>query len=239
MNRLLTSVAATAFVIVTSSPALAGSATGYVIHGINGADLGADPGFPVDVSVNGDCALTELMFGDIAGPLKAKAPASYDIEIGAANIDVPCSNDPVIVANGLPLLFGQTATVIAHLNETGQPTASLFNNNVRELDDAARISVHHTAAAVPVDVIVEGVKTGTVTIEDLANGEQAVTKVPPGTYQLTINVANTDVTVFGPETYHLKEERSYFAYAVGTPENDTFQLLAFVIGTDDDNWDDD
>ena len=121
------------------------------------------------------------------------------------------------------------------------PTASKFTNDVRELDDKARVAVHHTAAAVPVDVIVQRGKKrkkGTLTIEDLANGQQAVAEVRPGRYKVSINVADTNTTVLGPAKVRFKEEVAHFIYAVGTPGS-TFQLLTLLIATDDDDDDDD
>ncbi|MDY6834084.1 MAG: hypothetical protein SVY53_04710, partial [Chloroflexota bacterium] len=70
----------------------------YVIHGINGSDLSLDPALPVDVLVNDSiCLLEGLTFQEVVGPV-ALDPGTYNIKIGLANSDNPCSNDPVIEA---------------------------------------------------------------------------------------------------------------------------------------------
>ena len=49
--------------VQTTEPMAPGTATVYVLHGIPGEDLGLDPELPVDVSVNGACALPGFTFG--------------------------------------------------------------------------------------------------------------------------------------------------------------------------------
>ena len=57
----------------------------YVVHGINGTDLGLSEALPVDVSLNGACALPGFTFGEIVGPLELPV-GSYDIAIGLAAV---------------------------------------------------------------------------------------------------------------------------------------------------------
>jgi len=46
----------------SSSPSNKGMATAYVVHGINGKDLGLAEALPVDVQVGDACALTGFQF---------------------------------------------------------------------------------------------------------------------------------------------------------------------------------
>ena len=119
----LYSLASLLLVSCWATPVLA-DATAYVVHGIPG-----DDGLPVDISVNGDCALTEFTFGTIAGPLSLPA-GSYDIAIRPANTDDPCSEDPLLTAPGVVLEDGVTYSIVAHLTADGVPTASVFVNDV-------------------------------------------------------------------------------------------------------------
>jgi len=219
----------------------AADANVFVIHGIPGEDLGLDADLPVDISVSGACALQGFTFGRIEGPIQLPAPATYKIEISLANSADPCGNDPVIKQD-VNLLWGQTATIIAHLTEFGEPTASAFGNNVRELDDEARVAVHHTAAAGPVDVKLRRVKSKkSIDIEDLANGDQVTAEIKPGGYVAKISPAGSRAPVFGPARIRLEERVASFLYAVGTPGS-TFDVLRLDIDTgnsgDDDDEDD-
>ena len=52
----------------------------YVVHGINGTDIGAGEALPVDVSVSGaGCVLEGVEFRDVEGPLTLD-PGTYDVE---------------------------------------------------------------------------------------------------------------------------------------------------------------
>ena len=230
-------LAAAALLTLPATAAQAADAKLFVIHGIPGDDLGLDADLPVDISVNGACALQGFTFGTIEGPIRLPAD-TYNVEIRLADPD-PCSGAVAVPSTPFPLSLGQTATIIAHLTGGGAPTASAFDNDVRELDDEARVSVHHTAAAGPVDVSLRRIKSRkSITIEDLANGEQVAAEVRPGRYRVAISPAGSATPVFGPARIRLGEEVASFFYAVGTPGT-TFDVLRLDIDTDDFGDDDD
>ncbi len=58
----------------------------YLIHGIPGRDIAdnVNPGFPVDILVDGNCLTRGLAFDSTSGPLTF-APGTYDIQISEAN----------------------------------------------------------------------------------------------------------------------------------------------------------
>ena len=109
----------------------------YVVHGIPGGDLGLAADLPVDVSVNGACALTGFTFGEIVGPLGFDA-GSYDIDIALANTDTPCANDPVLSAPGIQIEAGENYSIVAHLDEAvSRPVSSSTTSHRRS---SARVS---------------------------------------------------------------------------------------------------
>jgi hypothetical protein len=113
-----------ALAMISTAGADAHAANVRVAHGIPGQDLGADPALPVDVLVNDSiCLLEGFTFGEFAGPVEL-APGTYNIKISLASTPA-CSNPPVIEAD-VPFDAGEDATVIAHLSEAGDPTASKF-----------------------------------------------------------------------------------------------------------------
>jgi len=144
----------------------------FIVHGIPGQDVSPDldPALPVDVSVNGACALPGFKFGEIVGPLPLD-PGDYEIAISLANPDNPCSNDPVLGPITLPFEAGKAYSVVAHLTEAGGLTASLFTENIsRVKPPKARVIVHHTAAAPAVDISIVRGPVPTLVIEDFSNG---------------------------------------------------------------------
>jgi hypothetical protein len=198
----------------------------FVVHGIPGLDLGLDPALPVDVSVNGGCALPGFKFGEIVGALELPAD-SYDIAISLANEAAPCSEDPVIEANGLELEAGGSYSIVAHLTETGMPTATAFANDTWGNKFFAGVNVFHTAAAPRVDVKLQRGKSRywQRLLQDIGNGEAASSSFFRGKWKTSILPAGTQDTVFGPVDLKLQGNTVYLVYAVGSLGTGTFTLL--------------
>ncbi len=205
-------------------------ATVYVVHGIPGADLGLDPALPVDISVNGACALTAFPFGEIAGPLSLPA-GSYDIAIALANAEMPCGSEPVLQAT-VPFEAGENASVVAYLNTEGAPTAGKFTNDLDHLyASRLRVIAHHTANAPTVDIgfirqePVDG-RTSSRKLRDVSNGMQGDVDMRTGTWDITFRPGGDPYQQIGPITVPLDQQGAvYAAFAVGSLENDTFTVL--------------
>jgi hypothetical protein len=204
-----------------SMPAsMSGSMQGtvYVVHGINGLDLGPDETLPVDVSVNGACALTDFQFRDIAGPLMLDE-GSYDIKVSLAD-PTPCGGAVAIDAPGVFLPAGANVSIVAHLAEGGAPTATVFANDLTRNPGRAQLIPRHAADFGLVDIVFDGA----VVFEDVPNGAQGVATVRPGQHEVAIAVADTDTRAF-EATLVLRPFTMYAAYAVGTPANGTFDVI--------------
>jgi uncharacterized surface protein with fasciclin (FAS1) repeats len=204
----------------------------YVIHGIPGQDLGLTADLPVDIALNGACALTGFTFGTITDPIEL-TPGPYNIKIGVANPDNPCSEPPVIEAD-VKVAAQDNVTIIAHLTDHGAATASVFSNR---LDDChtpleSPLIVHHTAAAPAVDIRAEvdtpyGFRA--LFLNDVTNPAQGILTTWPGMWNVSILPAGQNTPVFGPVELTLGAEKAYFLYAVGSLENNTFTVLQNVI----------
>jgi len=194
------------------------NASVYVIHGINGMDLGAAMELPVDIFVGGvGCALTAFPFRQVAGPVALPA-GTYNIQISLANSSNPCSNAPVI-AGDFTFAAGATYTVIAHLTADGAPTASQFTNDVSYPGrGVTRVSLAHTAFAPQVDIYLKSNHVSQI-LEDVPNGAFAALPLRPGRYNVWLNLANTDTTVLGPANFIFKPGISYFNFVVGSATN--------------------
>lgn len=210
----------------------------YAIHGIPGGDLGLDPSLPVDIAVNGGCvgALTNFRFGDIRGPLALPA-GQYTFEIKLNLGGAPCSGPTVITAPMVPFASGETATVIAHFDESGGLggiTASKFVNDVTKTGPGrARIAAHHTAAAPAVDVVVsrdiEDPTAPAITVPDFVNGQQVAAPIRPGDWQAALKLAGTNTVALGPATLTLKPFTAYFVYAVGSASTGSLTFLVNAV----------
>jgi hypothetical protein len=201
----------------------------YVIHGINGKDLGAAMELPVDIFVGGvGCALTSFPFMQVAGPV-ALPGGTYNIQISLANAAAPCSNAPVI-AGDFTFDAGMTYTVIAFLTADGAPTAAQFTNDVSYTGRGkTRVSLAHTAFAPEVDIYLKSNHVSQV-LEDVPNGAFAALSLRPGRYNGTVKLANTDTTVLGPASFIFKPGISYFNFVVGSATNGLY-LVSYDVRT--------
>jgi hypothetical protein len=227
LSGLMLAVMATAGCSDDSAPLAPAPANAsvYVLHGINGTDLQAAAELPVDVSVDGACTLTNFQFKSVAGPL-ALPPGTYAIAISLANATTPCSNQAVINAS-VPVTAGINATIVAHLANQGVPTASVFVNEFSAT--SPEVFARHTADFSAVDVAVDPGTPGQVSFAGLTNGNQAGGGLgATGTYRITIAPTNTTTYVYD-QMLQLATGTFYAAYAVGTPTNNTFEVILQAI----------
>jgi hypothetical protein len=148
-----------------------------------------------------------------------------------ADPDNPCGNDLVIAAN-VPFASGENATVIAHLLEGGEPTASKFVDNVDPTGrGAARLIAHHTAKAPMVNLEVrrDGPNSPSFVVPNFANGAQAEAKVRPGEWFVSLYdpmPLGSSNPVFGPVVVELRSFTVYLVDAVGSIDTGSFTYLA-------------
>ena len=206
------------------SSATSSDASVSVIHGINGTDLGLSAALPVDVSVNGACALPGFTFRTITSPIALPA-GSYNIVVRLPGA-TPCTGTPVITANGVVLAGGTSYSIIAHLSAAGTPTASVFTNAVDAFPPSrVNVSARHTAAFGAVDIAVTGPAGRTsIPFAGVTNGLQGTAGILPTKYTVAIQPAGTGIDA-ATLAVQPRPQTFYAIYAVGTPSKGTFELL--------------
>ena len=215
--------------LVASFAMPAAAASVYVVHGIPGKDLGLPPELPVDISVDGGCALDDVEFGAVLGPVELPTgPHAIEIRV-SDGVEGTCTG--LLAATGsIDLAVAENAAVVAHLDQNGTARISKFTNKVAATEGATRIAVVHAAAAPAVDVKARGQKGAKLRLQDLKNGHQSyAADVPAGTYTVKIGAANGGGTVFGPAELPLDADVAYTAIAVGSLDNETFEVLVLAI----------
>ena len=203
-------------------------AEAYGVHAINGSDLGLDVALPVDIAIDGNCALPNVTFQDISEPLPVP-PGISRTEVRLADAAMPCGG-ALVLASDVPLALFDNAAVVAHLTAEGAITATKFNNDLRAIaPNQTRVVFRHTADAPAVDVVAQtDGGTETILFSNVANGAQAVTMVPSGTYQVAVRPAGSDATVLGPLSVTLQPQTVAVIYAVGSATTDPASLDALV-----------
>lgn len=214
-TSLATAVAAaTLLLLPTAASAQEDTGTVTVVHGI--------PETPVDVYVDGELTLDDFAPGTVTDPVELPAG---DHTLALTATDASDDSDPILSADAT-LEAGAAVSAVAHLTEGGNPTLSLFVDDTATLDAGdARVTVRHTAAAPAVDILANG----DALVEGLSNPDEAVAEVPAGDYDLAINVAGTDTEVIALPGTTLAEGVNTIAYAIGSPDDDTFDVLVQTI----------
>lgn len=217
-GRILAAAAAAAlaFTGLSAAPAhAADNAELSVLHGV--------PDLTVDVYVNGERTLNNFKPGSLAGPLSLPA-GTYEVAITAA--DAEDDSDPAIGPVDLDLEAGKNYTAVAHLEENGDPTATLFTNDTSKTEAGqGRLTVRHVAAAPAVDVLAGG----DAVVEDLSNPDEATLDLDAGTIEASVAAAGTTDPVLGPADVTVEEGALTIAYAWGSLEDDNLALATQTV----------
>jgi len=218
-TTLIASVAAGALLSAgLGVPALAvepGKAELSVLHGV--------PGLTVDVYVNGALTLDDFTPGTLAGPLSLD-PGTYTVVLAAE--DSTDDSAPLLGPIDLPLAADTSYTAVAHLTAAGDPTATLFTNDISATDSGeGRLTVRHTAAAPAVDIWANG----SPVFEGVENPDEGVVDVPADTYAAAVAAAGTETVVLGPADVTIEEGVNTIVYAWGSLDDDNLALAVQVV----------
>jgi hypothetical protein len=185
--------------------------------------LHAVPGLTVDVYVDGKRTLDNFKPGMMAGPLELAA-GTYTVAITKS--DAKDDSDPAIGPVDLKLAAGGNYTAVAHLEEGGDPTATLFKNDVSHTKAGeGRLTVRHVAAAPAVDIRAGG----KAVISDLSNPDEKVLDLAAGTVGASVAAAGTTKALIGPADVAVKEGVNTIVYAWGSLDDDNLALAVQTI----------
>src|SRR5829696_6938433 len=189
--------------------------TVYVVHGI--------PATPVDVYVDGNRAIDDFAPATKAGPLDLPA-GPHQVQLFPADA-ADGSGTPVLQASA-EVPAGGNVSIVAHLNEGGQPTITPFVNDVSAVPAGqARVVVRHTAAAPAVDVRAGG----TPVITGLTNPDEQSLTVPAATVNADVVLAGTTTVAIGPADLQLAEGSATFVHAIGSLQDKTLGLVVVTV----------
>jgi hypothetical protein len=210
-----------------AASAAPGTASVSVLHAI--------PGLTLDISVDGRVVIDDFEPGTLVGPLKITA--------GTHTVDISASK-PIMVggsANGTPLdgialsgsttvtvTAGRSFTAVAHLGDTGVPTATLFNDDTTPLAPGqGRLTVRHVASAPAVDVLADGA----VAVAGLTNPLQAALDLPVGTISAVVAAAGTTAPLLGPVDVTIAPRTNTIVYAWGSLADNNLAVFVQTVRT--------
>lgn len=171
-----------------------------LLHGIAGID--------VDVYSDDEVLVENFQFGDVEdlGVLAGETLEELEVRLAGQDVVAIDAGDVDLPADG-------SWSIVAHLDEVGEPTLSVFANDTSEIPAGmGRVTIRHVAAAEGATVLVDG--TDTQPGQVLVNGQEVSADLDIDTYELEVKV--DDETVIGPAPIVLQEGRSLIVYAVGS-----------------------
>ncbi len=141
-----------------------------VVHGIDGRELGAARELPVDIAINGGCALKGVAFTQSA-LIDANAGESYKVTVHPA--DGKCATAPVISESLTIPNDGTTAlSVVASLSAKGAPQLAVFNSTPRFFGiELAQVSVRNLIRSRPLFVQFKATPGGATKRQSIQNGQ--------------------------------------------------------------------
>lgn len=206
--------------VAASAPATAqeGEVTMYVVQAL--------PGEEVDISLEGETLAEDVETAEIAGP--------FTVSPGEKTWTFADSDGEVIVENTVSASAGDNSDVVLHLPAaTGDnPVLTVFDNDLSGVPaDKAAVTVAHTAAVPPADIVVDD----EVLFANVANGESLSLVVPVDTYTVEIvPTGEEEPVLLGPLDLPVEGGSLNRVFAVGTPETDTMNVVTHVIDVDDE-----
>ena len=209
-------VAAVLLAVPAAVPATAQSAaTVTLMHGI--------PGTAVDVVVDGAVVVPNFQPGTMQDISSFAGQTLQNVEVRAAGTST------VVIGPIASLAVPASGnwTVLAHLDASGTPTLTPFENDTSSIPAGqGRLVVRHTAAAPAVDIVLAD---GSRPFTDLSNPNEASAELPAG------QIAGAAVAPTGGDpiadvpTVDLEAGTDLIVYAVGSLADNSFGFLTQTI----------
>lgn len=197
----------------------------YVVHGINGTDIGLDEELRVDIEVNGACALEDVPFTTVAGPISFD---TGDTRITIRLSDgVPAScTGAVVLDQVINLATFETAVLVAQLDQNNTISLGKYSVDTGALATGeTRVTVAHGAVAPAVKVGLRRTDgPGSLRLRAFSNGDASFPAVvPSGTYDVRVKAIANGVP---PAVFNdIPVDGNVVVVAAGSLANGTFTLI--------------
>ena len=198
--------------LVATGPVAAQEATATVtvIHAVP-----AEDGFPADVYLNGQLIIDGFVF--------EAASEAFAVQAGAAALQVfpegadPATDSPA-VSGDVTLEAGVDYSVVAQL-VNGAPVLSVFVNDTSQVAAGqARLTVRQASGVGDIDVSLDGESL----FEGLQQATDATANLAAGSHDVSFLATGE---VLAEQSVTLNEGGLLILYAVGSPTDDSFNLL--------------
>lgn len=166
----------------------------------------------VDVYIDGKKKFNNVDAGDFENSLEVRGG---DREIAITKWNARNDRRPIVELD-VDLEDDTDYTVVAHFDEDGDKTATLFENDtdrVRRGD--GRLTVRHVAEANGVDVRADGDRI----IKNLKNGDEKVLVLDADEYSVKVTKTGKKRALIGPADVDVERRTNTIVYAWGDEDN--------------------
>jgi Domain of unknown function (DUF4397) len=191
------------------------AATVTLMHGI--------PGAVVDVVVDGSVVVPNFQPGTMQDISSFAGQTLKNVEVRAAGTST------VVIGPIASLAVPASGnwTVLAHLDASGKPTLTPFQNDTSAVPAGqGRLIVRHTAAAPAVDIVLAD---GSRPFTNLTNPNEAKAALPAGQIAGAKVAPTGGAPIADVPTVELKAGTDLIVYAVGSLTDNTFGFLTQTI----------
>lgn len=190
-----------------------GTGTVTIVHGFRG--------LVADVYLDGTLILESFEPERATDPVQLAA-GDHEVEVREAGVE---ASSAAAVTGTLSVPAGSNLSAVVHLSEGGEPTLTVFNNDLRSVPPGStRLVVRHAAAAGPVNVSLDD----TPLAPDLTNPREAGLEVPATTHRVAVS-AGSEV-LLPPQDVPLQEGTAQYLYLIGSEDDGTVAWITQTVG---------
>lgn len=199
----------------------------YLAHAASGRNISstANPEYPLDISINGNCVVKGISYGEIRGPYAAPA-GSFTFLVSMANSVTPCSNTAIFSATS-PMSAKTTYIGVIDLTGSNALTGHIFQADLSSIPAGQ-------ARAFVINATNQNL-AATVTAGPTTDGSGGEFSVPAGTLQVatppiglkytSVYINGTATLEAGPVQIQTLARNAYIFIFAGSATNGTVQLL--------------
>lgn len=222
MKKMLTALLAGALALGLT-PALAVAETPDP-RGLTGAKVTvvhAVPKFKADIWVDNTKAIADFKPKSVAGPLDFAA-GTYDIEVKPADSK---KRTPAVLEAMPTLNDGDDVTIVAGLDQNGDPKLFVFANDVTDPGSGnLRLFAAHVAGYGEANIWANGMSL----VDNVPNGASANWDIPEGVYAAWVAAAGDYMPAIGPIVAELPANNLVQVFAYGPTPKGKYSFIVNV-----------
>lgn len=198
----------------------------YITHAAPGRNISAtaNPAYPIDISIDGNCVVKGLSFGETIGPLSG-TDGSRQFVISQASTGDPCSSAALYTVESEPLVNGTTYFGIVTLDSSNAITGQLYGADLSSIPIGQSRVLIANATDQNLTASLRNRPWSKNTSVDVAASAISEANAPSGKYDGSIFLSGTNTWEAGPVSANLMSRDLYFYVLAGSASNNSVQII--------------